>query len=701
MYNVADISNQLLTPIFGILEGLKNFASLTCYEETDNSFIEEPPITYGHKDLTVKSPLESNYNFSHINDMQKDNFFSWDNLSEMADIQSHITYATAVLNRYNWDDSVKYSLQKQLDAIVAKQNDKVLNISVIGEFSTGKSSFINALVGHELLAVNVLQGTTVAITIIEYGALYSLSLVDKNGNPTTTEYKNINYLSSALQHYTTDPSYADTISHVRVTLPSDILKNGFRIIDTPGTNSLEQWHEEITRRAINDISDMSIILVDASRPMPETLIGFVESTLGSSVRDCLFVANKIDIIGPRERDGMLKFIQKKIDLEFDIEGAEVLPFASVALTNLFSKDIVTIDDDSKQLTSDSLQSIFSFTAQKRIKTQAKKLLLLIDNMYANLNANITHVAQQYEEELRMLEQSKQADFAPFIAQQIALRQKRFITSAQEKKQAADIATDKLVDAAIANINSKIDSHTPPTLDGLSKYIKEGELTSDIKVEGAQMAALIEKKFNQLKPLFKRQLSEFQVDFEQEFTRLKILPVKFNVTPREVKVIHSASSANIGPVASLISDELSKENWAFGGGAAAGATIGACLGGPLGALIGGVIGFVAGAGAAPDTNEVKQKVKSKLNLPLRSYFRSICNDCMSNYSTYINDVNRNIEVEINRYYTTYNTEIQRRIDQWKVEHNKVQANIQRTRIEIADINNRKSLIQNIITRLNNL
>ena len=480
----------------------------------------------------------------------KENYFSWDNLSEMADIQSHITYATKVLNKYNWDNSVKRSLKKQLDTIVAKQNDKVLNISVIGEFSTGKSSFINALVGYELLAVNVLQGTTVAITIIEYGTSYSLSLVDKNGNPTTTEYKNINYLSSALQHYTTDPSYADTISYVRVTLPSDILKNGFRIIDTPGTNSLEQWHEEITRRAINDISDMSIILVDASRPMPETLTGFIDKTLGNSVKDCLFVANKIDIIRPRERSGMVKFIQKKIDIAFDIEEAEVLPFASVALTNLFSKDVVQVDNESKQMTLDSLQSIFSFTAQKRIKAQARKLLLLIDNMYDSLTANINHVAQQHQNELKNLEQSKQTDFRPFIAQQIALRQQHFIASAQEKRRTADIETDKLVNTAISNIYSKIDSHTQAALDSLAKYIKEGELTTDIKAEGAQMAALIEKKFNQLKPLFKRQLTEFQTDFEQEFTRLKVLPVKFNVTPKEVNVAHSTHSANIGPVASL-------------------------------------------------------------------------------------------------------------------------------------------------------
>mgnify|MGYP003328658633 CR=1 FL=1 len=181
----------------------------------------------------------------------------------------------------------------------------------------------------------------------------------------------------------------------------------------------------------------------------------------------------------------------------------------------------------------------------------------------------------------------------------------------------------------------------------------------------------------------------------------MLPVKFDITPKEVDVKHSAHSANIGPVTSLISDELSKENWAFGGGAATGAAIGTAILPGVGTAIGLFLGLAAGAFAAPDANEVKQKVKSKLNLPLKSYFRSICNDCISNFSTYINDVNRSIEVEIYRYYTTYNSEIQKRIDHWKNEYNRVQANMQQTKIEMADIDNRKSLIKNIITKLNNL
>ena len=109
------------------------------------------------------------------------NYFSWENMNEMADIDSHIKFASSLLGKYQWDTSVKHNLEKQLNAIQEKQNDHKLNISVIGEFSTGKSSFINALIGCELLAVNVIQGTTVAITIIEYDNEFAITSFDFSG----------------------------------------------------------------------------------------------------------------------------------------------------------------------------------------------------------------------------------------------------------------------------------------------------------------------------------------------------------------------------------------------------------------------------------------------------------------------------------------------------------------------------------------
>lgn len=516
------------------------------------------------------------------------NYFSWRNISEMADIDSHIVFATTLMGKYDWEEATKHRLEKQVSAIVDKQNDNLLNISVIGEFSTGKSSFINALVGYELLAVNVIQGTTVAITIIEYSEQFSITLTDFLGKSLKIIFKSIDSLRQQLHIYTTDAAYAKKIDYVTVTLPSDILKNGYRIIDTPGTNSLELWHEEVTCRAIKELSDLSIILTDSTQPMPATLVSFLDNTLGDSVESCAFVANKIDRIGDKERDGIIKFIGKKICQSFDIENPMVLPFSSVALTNSFTKETVSVDSGSFLLTTSSLERLLSYTAKQRLRAQAQKILHLVDDIYSTLDNNIKSIAAQYQQELQMLERSRQMDFKPFISRQIYLRQKSFMAGAQDYRYKVESVCDSLASKAMDRIEIKIQNCS--TLDGLSNYIK-GSLSDDIKKEGQSIISGTEAQFKKLRKLFNKELKQFQKEFEREFDKLKILSVKFNLKPKDMVVRHSAHSANIGPVTTLITEELSKENWAMRGGAAAGAAIGTVLAPGIGTIVGTVIGFL--------------------------------------------------------------------------------------------------------------
>lgn len=627
--------------------------------------------------------------------MKESNYFSWRNISEMADIDSHIVFASTLMGKYDWEEATKSNLEKQLATIVEKQNDKMLNISVIGEFSTGKSSFINALVGYELLAVNVIQGTTVAITIIEYSEDFSITLTDFSGRCSKKVYKSIDSLRQQLHIYTTDAAYAKNINYVTVTLPSDILKNGYRIIDTPGTNSLELWHEEITRRAIRELSDLSIILTDATQPMPVTLMSFVDNTLADSVKNCAFVANKIDRIREKERDGIIKFIGTKICQSFDIEEPIVLPFSAVALTNSFAKETINVDSGSFLLTTSSLEKLLSYTAKQRLRAQARKILHLVDDIYSTLDNNIKNIATQYRQELQMLERTKQTDLKPFISRQISARQKSFLSGAKDHKYTVESVCDTLASNAKSSIEIKIENCA--TLDGLSNYIK-GSLSDDIKDEGQSIISGTEAYFRELRKLFNKELKKFQKDFEREFDKLKILSVKFNVKPKDVAVKHSAHSANIGPVTTLITEELSKENWAFGGGAAAGAAIGTAIAPGVGTLFGAVIGFFAGAAAAPDTSEVKGKIKSKLSTPLRSYYRSVASDCMTNYNNYVDDINSYIETEINRYYSTYASTVRQRIKDWETQHRNIKERIQKIEKEINGLENRQQSIKNIISKI---
>lgn len=628
--------------------------------------------------------------------MLKDsNYFSWRNISEMADIDSHIVFATTLMGKYDWEEATKHRLEKQVSAIVDKQNDNLLNISVIGEFSTGKSSFINALVGYELLAVNVIQGTTVAITIIEYSEEFSITLTDFLGKSLKIIFKSIDSLRQQLHIYTTDAAYAKKIDYVTVTLPSDILKNGYRIIDTPGTNSLELWHEEITCRAIRDLSDLSIILTDATQSMPATLVSFLDNTLGDSVESCAFVANKIDRIGDKERDGIIKYIGKKICQSFDIENPMVLPFSSVALTNSFTKETVSVDGGSFLLTTSSLERLLSYTAKQRLRAQAQKILHLVDDIYSTLDNNIKSIAAQYQQELQMLERSRQTDFKPFISRQIYLRQKSFMAGAQDYKYKVESVCDSLASTAKNNIETKIQNCS--TLDGLSNYIK-GSLSKDIKDEGRSIISGTEAQFKKLRTLFNKELKQFQKEFEREFDKLKILSVKFNLKPKDMVVRHSAHSANIGPVTTLITEELSKENWAVGGGAAAGAAIGTVLAPGIGTIFGTVIGLFAGAAAAPDTSGVKGKIKSKLSTPLHSYYRSVASDCMTNYNNFVDDIGSRLETEINRYYSTYASTIAQRIKDWEARHRAVKGRIQMIEKEIDSLGSRQQMIKKMISKI---
>ena len=235
------------------------------------------------------------------------------------------------------------------------------------------------------------------------------------------------------------------------------------------------------------------------------------------------------------------------------------------------------------------------------------------------------------------------------------------------------------------------------MDNLSNYIK-GSLSDDIKKEGQSIISGTESKFGELRKFFNRELKLFQKDFEKEFEKLKILSVKFNVKPKDVAVRHSAHSANIGPVMTLISEELSKENWAIGGGLGAGAVIGSMILPGIGTVIGGILGGIVGGAASPDTSEVKTKVKSKLATPLRSYYRSINNDCMTNYNTYVNDISAYLESEINRYYSTYASTVRQRIKDWETQHRNIKERIQKIEKEIIGLRNRQQSIKNIISKI---
>ncbi len=146
---------------------------------------------------------------------------------------------------------------------------------IAGEFNSGKSSFINALLGERVLPEGVTP-TTDRINLLRHGPAVSEQL---------------------LEAYLLERTY-----------PADLLRE-ITIVDTPGTNAIIRRHEELTRDFIPR-ADLVLFVTSADRPFTESERGFLEQ-IREWGKKIVFVVNKIDILTrPEDRQQVLDFVRE-------------------------------------------------------------------------------------------------------------------------------------------------------------------------------------------------------------------------------------------------------------------------------------------------------------------------------------------------------------------------------------------------------
>jgi small GTP-binding protein len=161
--------------------------------------------------------------------------------------------------------------QSALDRSI-EQLDELFLLVIIGEFNSGKSAFINALVGASVAQEGVTP-TTAQINVLQYGETASREVKDSN-------------------------------LHV-ITAPAPILRD-IHIVDTPGTNAIIREHEAITEEFVPR-SDLVLFVTSADRPFTETERAFLEQVRAWG-KKVVIVINKIDILTAPQVDEVRDFV---------------------------------------------------------------------------------------------------------------------------------------------------------------------------------------------------------------------------------------------------------------------------------------------------------------------------------------------------------------------------------------------------------
>lgn len=652
-------------------------------------------------------------------------YFSVANVDELAEIDQHVLFVESMIRKYKSFETSeaaqksgqpsdpKYSwedISKQITHIKAKKNDKLLNLSVIGEFSTGKSTFINALLGKELLASSAMQGTTVASTIIEYGSTYRMYVEYSNRMPSQDlPFTTFEQLKSVLQTYTTLPSIAQTLKSVHVFMPLEILQHDFRIIDTPGTNVTEAWHEDVTIRTLKESSDLSIILLSASKQLTSTFRTFVDTYLTDILPQCIFVVTKVDELRTRECKRVLSYIKTTTESEFELKDAVVLPFSSLQVLEAAQdpnavKEIpdVSADDFSKEAllahSLSSIQQIIQHTAKQRTLAITKKLASLIDQSYVLISDNMATMSDDYKNRMEMLNRSKTLDLTEFVNKKKQVRLQSFNRKMSNIMDKTKGSLEDEVEGSVENVVANLEECS--NIDQLKDFIT-GSLSQKCTAEANYMIDQSKDYYAKQRKAFREELNTYKKEFSGAYESLKIVPV--NIPQSSLKYPDSIQieTANLTSATDYIAEQLAKENSNFLGGAATGATIGTAIAPGLGTLVGVFLGLMVGAARSPDTNNVRIECKSKLRPQLKAYYENIAQDMMRAMEKYSKSLEECMEDEMDAYISRYHEEVDRIIASEEAVRKQINRQSATLDLDKHRLLNHKQQLESVMKQLNQL
>jgi small GTP-binding protein len=177
----------------------------------------------------------------------------------LSELRSQLSDLRVALARFDVAPEDDATLRKSI-----RHLEELFLLVVVGEFNSGKSAFINALVGERVLEEGVTP-TTSRIQILKHG---------ETAQKETSE---------------------DSIDVI--TTPAEVLRET-HIVDTPGTNAIERKHEAITSEFVPR-ADLVFFVTSADRPFTESERAFLER-IREWGKKVVIVVNKIDILRSAE-----------------------------------------------------------------------------------------------------------------------------------------------------------------------------------------------------------------------------------------------------------------------------------------------------------------------------------------------------------------------------------------------------------------
>lgn len=434
-----------------------------------------------------------------------------------------------------------------LKAYQRNVEDGLFSIVLVGEFSAGKSTFLNALM-HKRILPSFTSETTATVNFLrhtsqapnhEAGIVY-YSDNRKESVPELTLQALERVVST--RGDTDGEKIATSVDHVDLFLDSALLQDGVMLVDSPGLNGVADHHREITERQIQ-ASHASIFMFSARQPGSRTDFEYLRS-LKSQSGNIFLVLNMIDVINPDQEtvEDVVNKLRENYRKQFPEEKTlpEIWPVsAEAALVARDSsiktyKNIETIATQERRMELEKLSQMGNF--EKRLwqyltqgERSREQLLGPVERCLSVLKERRDYFQKQIallketqsakellaeksklEEEIQNLQQSRQS-----ISPELRREVNRALQEIRDRGEAGCVRVYKEVENAIENMESP---------DELSGYASSLQHLLSVRYQriGTQMKdALREELLQIVQEEYDTWFSALEERMEQDVGQLEI------------------------------------------------------------------------------------------------------------------------------------------------------------------------------------
>lgn len=195
---------------------------------------------------------------------------------------------------------------REIEVLKARKEsaNQMLTLPIVGEFSSGKTTLINALTNSKKLETASKATTSVIYEIFFGNDQESGEIIYKDG--TVKEVADL----SAIKN-----DQLENVQFIRIYDTAQTISNNTVLVDTPGLSSNDASHIEALTNYLPN-ADAILLCTDINQQITNSLLEFIKNTQLSE-RPIYLIVTKTDSKAPDEVKQAVEYIQKNINLPLE------------------------------------------------------------------------------------------------------------------------------------------------------------------------------------------------------------------------------------------------------------------------------------------------------------------------------------------------------------------------------------------------